>query len=224
MGVKGPIIRFYFDFISPYAWLAWRPVNQIAKRTSGKIIPVPTLFAGLLNSHGQLGPAEIPAKRMWLIKDVSRRAAAQNLKCQPPPSHPFRPLLSLRVASLPTLSDEERCKVVGALLDACWSQGRDISDSATIVSILNSLGFDGAACVKQADEDEVKEMLKDQTNRAIKEGVFGVPTTQVAKEIFWGSESDTMQHIESFIKTGKDAVDPVVLEQWRNIKKTAQRR
>ena len=96
-------ITFYFDFISPYAWLALRPVRHIAKKHNVELRAVPVLFAGLLNKHGQLGPAEIPPKRLYLIKDVIRKAHQidPELPVTLPPSHPFRPLLPLRVASYP---------------------------------------------------------------------------------------------------------------------------
>ena len=91
-------VKFYFDVISPYAWLAWRPLVGIVARHNLNLQPVPVLFAGLLQANGQLGPAEIPRKRLWLIKDVMRRAASQGLKVSVPPTHPFNPLLALRVA------------------------------------------------------------------------------------------------------------------------------
>ena len=74
-------IKFYFDAISPYAWLAWRPLQTLVQKHDVKLEIVPVLFAGLLKANGQLGPAEIPNKRLWLMTDVMRRAHSRgNIK------------------------------------------------------------------------------------------------------------------------------------------------
>jgi 2-hydroxychromene-2-carboxylate isomerase len=99
------MVRFYFDFISPYAYLASTQLDGIAARTQVTIERVPVLFAALLDAHGQKGPAEIPAKRRYTWKDVSRKCHAAGVPIAPPPSHPFNPLLGLRVASLPELDE-----------------------------------------------------------------------------------------------------------------------
>lgn len=70
-------IKFYFDAISPYAWLAWRPLQALVLKQDIQLDIVPVLFAGLLKANGQLGPAEIPNKRLWLMTDVMRRAHTQ---------------------------------------------------------------------------------------------------------------------------------------------------
>jgi 2-hydroxychromene-2-carboxylate isomerase len=215
-------IKFYFDVISPYAWLAWRPLKDIAVRNNCVLEPVPVLFAGLLNANGQLGPAEIPRKRLWLIKDVMRRADSQGLKVLPPPTHPFNPLLALRVASIDTDIDVKH-KLVQNLLDAAWQHGRDLSDSSVVEEICTSVGLNGKHCVQQAIEDgKLKNKLKEQTEAAIAAGTFGVPTTVVGGEVFWGSEIDTMNHIESKV-LGVDPIDKTVYNRWENIKASAVR-
>jgi 2-hydroxychromene-2-carboxylate isomerase len=65
-------IRFCFDFISPYAYLAWTQVHALADRHGRAVEPVPVLFAALLDHHGTVGPAEVPAKRRYLMFDVVR--------------------------------------------------------------------------------------------------------------------------------------------------------
>src|SRR5215468_8820411 len=94
------MITLHFDFLSPYAYLAWCALPALAERYGQTIRPVPTLLAALL-AHGQTrGPAEIPAKRVYVFKDTLRSAALMGVPLSPPPSHPFNPLLALRVAGL----------------------------------------------------------------------------------------------------------------------------
>jgi 2-hydroxychromene-2-carboxylate isomerase len=77
MSAMAAAARFYFDYVSPNAYLAWRQLRAIAERHGVAIEPVPVLFAGLLEAHGQLGPAEVPAKMGWMVKNNLRKAALQ---------------------------------------------------------------------------------------------------------------------------------------------------
>lgn len=216
-------VKFYFDVISPYAWLAWRPLKELTTRHKLNLEPVPVLFAGLLKANGQLGPAEIPRKRLWLIKDVMRRADSQGLTVSPPPTHPFNPLLALRVASMDMDLDSKH-RLVQGLLDSAWSHGKDISDPNVVQGICIEAGLDGAAYVQRANEDAaIKDRVRLQTDEAIAAGAFGVPTTWVDGEIFWGSEMDTMNHIESKI-LGPDPIDTAVYDRWKNISASAVRK
>jgi 2-hydroxychromene-2-carboxylate isomerase len=216
-------VKFYFDAISPYAWLAWRPLKEITARHGIVLDPVPVLFAGLLKANGQLGPAEIPNKRLWLIKDVMRRADSQGMKVLAPPTHPFNPLLALRVASIDMEVDMKH-NLVQELLDAAWRHGKDISNDSVVADICTSVGLNGKLCVQRAREEaDVKDRLKTQTESAVAAGVFGVPTTSVNGELFWGSEIDTMNHIESAI-LGRDPLDLEVYERWKHITPSAVRK
>src|ERR1700754_987264 len=94
-------LRVYFDFISPYAYLAWTQLPGLAARHGCTIEPIPVLFAALLEHHGTRGPAEVPAKRRYLLVDVAPKARALGVPVGLPPHHPFNPLLALRLASLP---------------------------------------------------------------------------------------------------------------------------
>src|SRR5438552_4809616 len=112
-------VRFYFDYISSNAYLAWTQLPKLCDRYAFTIEPVPVLFAGLLEAHGQLGPAEIPAKALWTAKNNVRKATLLDVPLNPPAFHPFNPLLALRVSS-PPLDAAARHALIGALFDAVW--------------------------------------------------------------------------------------------------------
>ncbi len=95
--MAGAPIRFLFDYISHNAYLAWTQIGVVAARHGREVEPEAVLFAGLLNAHGQLGPAEIPSKARWMMLDVARKARRLGVPIAPPASHPFPPLLALRV-------------------------------------------------------------------------------------------------------------------------------
>lgn len=179
-------LLFYFDFISPYAYLAATQVSALAARHERPLTMVPVVFAKLLDAHGTVGPAEVPAKRTYVFKDAWRKARRLGVgPLVPPPSHPFNPLLALRVATL-SMGDDEKVRLVRALFDATWKSGAGVDTEARVVAAATSAGFDGASLVERAQTPENKERLKAATEDAVKRGIFGVPTLLVDDELFWG--------------------------------------
>ncbi|MDB4993309.1 MAG: 2-hydroxychromene-2-carboxylate isomerase [Myxococcaceae bacterium] len=218
-------LRFYFDFISPYAYLAWKKIPALAERNGCTLSPVPVLFAGLLNEHGQKGPAEIAPKRIYTFKHAVRLAYAAKLPLVPPPSHPFNPLLALRVSSL-DLDPADRVRIIGAFFDATWGGHGGIAEKERVVATLDALGLDGPALVALAETQPIKDRVRAQTDAAIAAGVFGVPTTIVDDEPFWGY--DALAHVEDYLN-GKDPFqalkdDPEVLRRWIALPASAERR
>ena len=201
-------IRFYFDYISSNAYLAWTQLPKLAARYGCTIEPVPVLFAGLLGAHGQLGPAEIPAKALWMAKNNYRKAVQLGVPLNPPAFHPFNPLLALRVSSLP-LETAKRAALITALFEAVWVRCLHVSESAIVGRIGDEIGLSGSALVAAAQQDDYKALLRRQTDDAIARGVFGVPSMDVAGELFWGF--DDFPFLELFL-AGKDPA--ATIENW----------
>src|SRR6266481_821413 len=173
MNAMTSTIRFYFDYESPNAYLAWTQLPQLAHRYGCTVDPVPVLYAALLDAHGQLGPGECPAKGHWMSKNMARKAVLLGVPLNPPAFLPFNPLLALRITLLASQTAE-----------------RD-------------------ALVAQTQRPEIKEQLRSQTDAAIARGVFGVPSMEVADELFWGY--DDFPFLELLL-AGKDPVDAA---EWR---------
>ena len=146
---------------------------------------MPVLFAGLLGAHGGLGPAEMPAKALWMSKNNFRKATVLGVPLNPPAFHPFNPLLALRVSSLPD-DAATRAAITTALMDAVWVRSLHVSEPEVVKRVCDAAGFDGAALVATAAEPAAKARLRRQTDEAIAAGVFGVPSMQVGDEVFWG--------------------------------------
>ena len=196
-------LLFYFDFVSPYAFIAWTQVHAIAERNGRSVKPIPVLFAGLLDAHGTKGPAEIPAKRVYTFRDAYRKAHRLGLPAlKPPPSHPFNPLLALRVASAPLDMDVKR-RLIDALYEATWVLGTGVETPEAVAAAATRAGLDGAALVRDAQAPEAKQRLREATEEAVARGIFGVPTVLVDGEIFWGT--DGLEHVEGFLR-GEDPV------------------
>lgn len=205
-------IRYYFDFVSPYAWVGFRPARALAARHGLAFEPAPVLFAALLDAHGHQGPAEIPAKRVSMWKDAYRKAHARGLPpLKPPPTHPFNPLAALRAATAAASAD-----LVDALFAAAWVEGRAIDTAAAVSAIAAACGV---ALPAGAAAETAKQALRSATEEAVRRGVFGVPTLEVTlpsgsgpTELFWGS--DTIEHADAFLR-GEDPApqDPAYFDR-----------
>jgi 2-hydroxychromene-2-carboxylate isomerase len=212
-------LRFYFDFLSPYAYIAWTQIHPLADRYGREVDAVPVLFPALLGAHGTKGPAEIPAKRVYVWKDVLRTAHVLGLPLAPPPAHPFNPLLALRVAST-DLERAERRRLVDGLYQATWANGPGITDPEVVARIADAAGLDGAARVRAARSEAIKARVKAQTDEALALGAFGIPSILVDGELFWGY--DSFGHIGRRL-AGQDPVAGVDLLQWKDLPTAAVR-
>ncbi|HQR20906.1 MAG TPA: 2-hydroxychromene-2-carboxylate isomerase [Burkholderiaceae bacterium] len=183
---SGSSVEFYFDPISPYSWLAARQRSRFD--AAGVALDFrPVLFAGLLAAHGNKGPAELPAKRVYTMRDTLRQAARLGVPAKGPPTHPFNPLRGLRLCiALDNAVERQRFGI--ALMDAAWEHGLDLTDDAVLGRIARECGLDGAALLARAGEADVKRRLVAATDAAIAAGVFGVPTFRVDGELFWGAD------------------------------------
>src|SRR5438067_7128273 len=178
-------IRFYFDYESPNAYLAWTELPKLANRYGFSVDPVPILYAALLDAHGQLGPGEQPTKGRWMTKNMLRKALLLGVPLNPPAFLPFNPLLALRVTVLP-LEDAMRRALIDALFQAVWVRGLHVSDAAVVEQVMNEIGLPGADLIAKTQDPEIKARLRRQTDEAIGRGAFGVPSMGVGDELFWG--------------------------------------
>lgn len=201
-------LRFYFDYISSNAYLAWVALPPVAAKYGFELDPVPVLFAGLLEAHGQLGPAEIPVKSFWMWKNNLRKAALLGVPLNPPAFHPFNPLLALRVSSLP-MSVGERNALVDGLFKAVWVDREHVSEPEVVVQVANRAGLNGERLVADAQQTASKARLRARTDKAIEEGVFGVPAMIVGDELFWGY--DDLPYLELLL-AGRDPLSSGGLE------------
>jgi 2-hydroxychromene-2-carboxylate isomerase len=178
-------LTFWFDPISPYAYLAFEHLPQALEGCSYVVDYRPLLFAGLLGHWGQLGPAEIEPKRAWTFRQVAWHAHRLGITMDTPSQHPFNPLALLRLglASAPAGGLPNR-RVVELLMHHAWRGGGDANDPARLQAL-------AAAVAPQRDpaSEAVKAELRAHTEVAIERGVFGVPSFELDGRLFWGLDA-----------------------------------
>jgi 2-hydroxychromene-2-carboxylate isomerase len=181
-------IDFYFDVVSPYAFLAFERLPQALAGLSVSVDYRPVLFAGMLAHWGQKGPAEIEPKRAWTFRQIAWQANALGIALQTPAQHPFNPLALMRLAHACALEDGTPNRFVcEALFHHVWHGGADPNEPARLAELARRV-------TPRLDplSPDVKQALRDATAAAVGRGVFGVPTFAVDGRLFWGLDSIPM--------------------------------
>ncbi len=176
--------NWYFDVVSPYAYLQAQRFGDLTSQLD--ITPVPVLFAGLLGAWGQLGPAEIPAKRIQTYRYAHWLAHQRGVPFRAPPRHPFNPLAILRL----TIAASSTKEAALCALDHIWGKGEDGEALESLVPLATSLGIDNLH--EAINNPIVKAKLRQNTEEAVSAGVYGVPTFQVGDALFWGDDLTDM--------------------------------
>ncbi len=175
------VIRWYFDFISPFSYLHWQKVKTLRDRAGHAVLPVPVMFAAVLDAHGQKGPAEIAGKREFTYRHVLWQARQEGVSLKFPPAHPFNPLPALRLCIAAGCTAE----TVDAVFDWIWGQGHAADSIEALAPLIETLGIDAALL----GADATKAALRANTEAAIAAGVYGVPTLAIDDVLFWGNDA-----------------------------------
>lgn len=194
-------ITMYLDFISPYAHLAFKQIGRDFHNRA-EITYRPILFAGLLNHFGQLGPAEIPFRREWTFLQALWQGKEAGIPIQLPKSHPFNPLALLRLAIAETASGNPTRETCDQIFDFVWNSGIDVTDENELKALRNSITL-----ARDPIDLTVKEQLKTNTEEAIDNHVYGVPSFHYNDKIFWGN--DSLKMLKDYING-----DPWIDENW----------
>jgi 2-hydroxychromene-2-carboxylate isomerase len=174
-----PPLRWYFDFISPFAFLQWPKVRALME--TDPVVPVPIVFGAVLEAVGQKGPAEIPGKRAFTYRHALWRARQRGIELRFPPAHPFNPLAALRLC----IAAGGAPAAIDAIFDWIWVRGEAGDSAAALAPVAAQLGVPATAIA----DDAVKAALRENTATAVAAGVFGVPTLAIGDALFWGDDA-----------------------------------
>ena len=176
--------EWYFDFISPFAYLQFESLGRLPPQLEISFRPV--VFAGILNYLQHKGPAEIAGKRRFTYRHVRWLARHHGIALRFPPAHPFNPLRALRLA----IALGSRREAIALIFRYIWREGRSLDDPASWKALTAELGAGDADELISAQA--VKDELRENGERAKALGVFGVPTFAIDRELFWGFDATDM--------------------------------
>tara|TARA_B110001454_G_C12627782_1_gene395599 strand:+ start:322 stop:909 length:588 start_codon:yes stop_codon:yes gene_type:complete len=181
------VFDFYFDFGSPYSFLAHKEIKKIEKEYSVKIKYMPILLGGLLKAAGIKANFEIPIKGKYMIKDCKMWAEKYNIKFKFNNYFPIKTLNLMRgvlVAEKKNFATE----FINKFFDAIWDKGLNLNDENVIEKLLKELGVNPKKFLLDVTDIKNKEELKKRTEDATKKGIFGAPTFLINNKIFWGQD------------------------------------
>jgi 2-hydroxychromene-2-carboxylate isomerase len=183
-------LDWYFDFVSGYAYLQFEMLDRLPDNVTVRCKPL--LFAGLLNHFGHIGPAELAPKRQHTYRHWVWLGEQSGIPLIMPPTHPFNSLAVLRLAI--TLNCDRQA--IRAIFRFIWQEGRDVGNPDGVSELAKRLGI--ADATQASSDSAVKSQLRANTDEAADRGVFGVPTSVVDGEQFWGL--DTTDMLIAFLK------------------------
>lgn len=202
-------IDFYFDFLSPYSYVAWTWLRSQAYEFNFIPVSIPSIIA----HYETKGPAQIKPKRNYLFKDLLRYTKLHQIPFTTPKQLPFNALYALRLSLLEVSGTDQKI-VIDTIFRAGWEKGLDIGSEEVLKVILVenklllSTTVDDLFLKMEAKESRLH--LKNNIAMALKQDIFGVPTFLVDEEIFWGN--DSIKYLEMYL-AGKD---PLEHEHYRH--------
>ena len=179
--------EFYFDFVSPYSFLAHKEIRKIEKKNSIKIKYRPILLGGLHNLHGIKPPAFIPAKAKHMIRDCKLIAEKNKIQFK---FNSYFPIKSLNLMRGVLISEEDNFKsyYIDNIYESIWRDGLNMNDENIIQKILKNLNINPKTFLLRLASSSIKDSLRKKTNDAYDKGVFGAPTFLSNNKIFWGQD------------------------------------
>lgn len=186
-------VEFFFDYGSPFSYLADTQLGALAGRCGAEVIYRPMLLGAVFKATGNASPVTVAAKGRYLGIELQRWAARYGIAMK---MNPFFPIntLSLMRGAVASRKLGAFAAYHATMFGAVWEQQLNVGDDGVFRHVLQRAGLDAAALCAAAEQPEVKDELRANTDEAVRRGVFGAPTLFVGEEMFWGN--DRLQFVE----------------------------
>ena len=192
-------VEFYFDLVSPATYLAYSQLPKICAETGSELIYIPMLLGGVFKATGNASPAMIPAKGRYMFQDLDRYAKRYGVPLKFNPHFPINTLMLMRSVTGIQLRQPERFQAfIDCLFTALWVDGRSMDEPQTVAAVLSEHGFDPQEVLALTNDESVKAVLKENTETAVKRGVFGAPSMFVGNQLFFGQ--DRLDFVEEALR------------------------
>ncbi len=180
-------LEFFFDYVSPFSYLANSQLPGIARRTGAELVYRPMFLGGVMQATGNQPPATLPARAKYMPRDIQRWVRRYRMEFAPNPNFPMQTLLAMRTAIaaqdagvFPAYHE--------ALFRAAWGKPANLGDVAVLRDVIAKAGLDPEPLLAAAATEPLKERLKASTSEAVARGAFGAPSLFVGDELFFGND------------------------------------
>ncbi|MGF2636148.1 2-hydroxychromene-2-carboxylate isomerase [Acinetobacter johnsonii] len=182
-------VEFYFDLGSPYSYLAYYRLLQIAEQQEIQVVYKPILLGGVFKATGNRSPIEVPVKGVYSILDMQRWAEYYQIQMQMNPHFPMNTLTLMRILTgVQLLHLEKFEQVLKLLFDAMFGTPQNLNEPTVLAEVLKPSGFSVEDIMSMVQSEVVKQKLITETEQAIQRGIFGAPTFFVGDEMYWGQD------------------------------------
>ena len=193
-------VEFYYDFSSPYTYIASTRIEKICEDTDVELEWKPFLLGGVFNEIGSTPAVEIDNKFKYLRVDFERAATYFDVDFNFPDLFPLNSVRSMRGA-FAAIEQGKLVEYSNQMFRSYWVDGIDLSKPDLLAQEVDKVGIDADWFIEKINEQEIKDKLRDETNIAIEKGVFGAPTMFVDDKMFWGN--DRLDFLERYLN-GED--------------------
>ncbi len=197
--MSGEPIEFFYDFNSPYGYIAAHKIGELAAKHGRTVDWKPFLLGAVFKVTGAQPLPHVPMKGDYARHDFARSARFHGVTYNPPEDFPFSPVAASRAVYW-AKGDGKAAEMTLALYNAALGEGQDIAAPDAVVAIAAKAGFDAEALAAGLQDAAVKEQLKTVTDDAISREIFGSPFMVVDGEAFWGA--DRLDMVERWLETG----------------------
>ena len=180
-------LDFYFDFISPYSFLAHKEIKRIQKKNIIKINYKPILLGGLHNLHGIKAPAFIPAKSKFMVRDCKIIAEKKKIKFKFNSYFPIKTVTLMRGVFV-AREDEFESYYIEKIFDSIWKFGLNMDDRNIMEKILKNININPNNFFLRTSSQAIKNLLRKKTDEAFEKSIFGAPTFIANNKLFWGQD------------------------------------
>ena len=181
------LFDFYFDFVSPYSFLAHEEIKRLEKKNLVKVQYKPILLGGLHNLHGIKAPAFIPSKAKFMIRDCKMVAEKKKIKFKFNSYFPIKTVNLMRGVFI-AKEDGFESYYIDKIFESVWRDGLNMNDQNIVDKILKNTNINPKTFFLRASGQSIKNTLRKKTDEAFEKGVFGAPTFLVNNKIFWGQD------------------------------------
>ncbi|MCK6530148.1 2-hydroxychromene-2-carboxylate isomerase [Myxococcota bacterium] len=183
----GPL-SFYFDYVSPYSYLASTQVEALAARAGVELRWRPVLLGAVMKSTGNQPPGTLPARARYMFEDLRRWSVRYGIPYRFPSAFPFQTLPALRATLALLDASPGDAAFVHAVFRAAWAEDRDVSDPSVLLGLALEAGLDPSPLAGAATDPRWKDALRASTDEALALGAFGVPCLAYEGEIYFGND------------------------------------